>query len=320
MLYNSVEERNMAKNEVITKSNKIVRGTINEMTAKQKNLMANLLAKLVYKSEVKFIDKTEMSLSEITEIMELSKGGRQYTELSKCLVTFGKNASIGIPYINEKSSTTEFDWIPFFKKISFRDNKLTFLWNDEMKPYLQPLKENYTAYLLGNYLNLKSIYAKDLYEQLKSYEFMNHRVFTMDELRTVLNLKDKYNSNNAFMVCINRAVDEINDKTDLTVIMKKKYITKDRSRHLNAIDFLISSKQKLIEYWGCYLTEEQCSFIVEKIHRKDILVQVGKMKKDKPDIYKKYKHTYHNDYDIIMHLVDEDNEKKEFLNSFPNFY
>lgn len=303
----------MAKNEIVTKSNKIVRGTINDMTAKQKNLMANLLAKLVYKSEVKFIDKTEMSLSEISEIMELSKGGRQFNELSKCLTTFGKNASIGIPYTNDKTNSTEFEWIPFFKKISFKDNTLTFLWNDEMKPYLQPLKENYTAYLLGNYLSLKSIYAKDLYEQLKSYEFMKHRIFTIEDLRIVLNLKDKYKSMNAFMICINRAVEDINDKTDLIIKLKKKYVTKGRSRSLNGIDFLISSKNNYIEYNGCFLTKEQCSYIVDTLHRKDIMIEVGNIKRDNPDVYRKYKLNYHNDYGIIMHYVDEDNKRKELI-------
>ena len=58
-------------------------------------------------------------------------------------------------------------WMPYFTKIELTETEVSFKWNNEMKPFLTNLKENYTQYLSNDYLKLKSVYSQNLYEQLK---------------------------------------------------------------------------------------------------------------------------------------------------------
>lgn len=63
---------------------------------------------------------------------------------------------------------------------------------EEMRPYLLQLKERFTRYARGYALPLRSIYSMRFYEILKSYEYREHFRMTIDQLRTVFNLQDKY--------------------------------------------------------------------------------------------------------------------------------
>jgi len=87
-------------------------------------------------------------------------------------------------------------------------------------PYLTTLMElgNFTKYKLENMGGLKSAYAIRLYELLKQYENLKTRKLTIDDLREILCLGDKYTAMRDFKKrVLDLAITEINTCTDLKV-------------------------------------------------------------------------------------------------------
>ena len=87
-------------------------------------------------------------------------------------------------------------------------------------PYLTTLMElgNFTKYKLENMGGLKSAYAIRLYELLKQYENLKTRKLTIDDLREILCLGDKYTAMRDFKKrVLDLAITEINTCTDLNV-------------------------------------------------------------------------------------------------------
>ena len=88
---------------------------------------------------------------------------------------------------------------------------------DEMKPLLLQLQKSFTAYELGNVVNL-GVYAVRVYELLKQYESIGHRTLSFEELKLMFELEDKYPLFSGFYTfVIEPALREINEFTDIFV-------------------------------------------------------------------------------------------------------
>jgi plasmid replication initiation protein len=88
---------------------------------------------------------------------------------------------------------------------------------DEMKPLLLQLQKSFTAYELGNVVNL-GVYAVRVYELLKQYESIGHRTLSFEELKLMFELEDKYPLFSGFYTfVIEPAIREINEFTDIYV-------------------------------------------------------------------------------------------------------
>lgn len=137
----------------------------------------------------------------------------------------------------------------FFDEIVLDQNQVKFSWNSKMKNDLTNLKNKYTQYLANDYLKLSSTYSQNLYEQMKSYERMPKKpqvTFTIDDLHRIMQTKGKkgYASFNQFKTrCINLAIDDINEKTDITVQMETIKNPKDK-RKVIGCSFTITPKTK----------------------------------------------------------------------------
>ena len=108
--------------------------------------------------------------------------------------------------------------------------------HNSLKPYLLELRENFTKYELINVLVLKSKYAIRLYELLKSYLWMGSWEVNVKDLRSVLEVEDKYLEFKEFKRrIIVPAVNEINKYTDLEV----KYTTLKTGKEITKIHFTI---------------------------------------------------------------------------------
>ena len=88
---------------------------------------------------------------------------------------------------------------------------------EEMKPLLLQLQKSFTAYELGNVINL-GVYAVRIYELLKQYETIGHRTLGFDELKLMFELEDKYPLFSSFFTfVVEPALREINEFTDIFV-------------------------------------------------------------------------------------------------------
>lgn len=118
--------------------------------------------------------------------------------------------------------------------------------NDELKPFLVNLREQYTQYVLEDILQMKSVYSIRIYELLNA-KYMSkylpkHPVeieLTVDQIRECCGCEDKYGSFSNFKArVLDTAVNEINDKTwyDLSYSYRKD------GKSVVAIIFTMKSK------------------------------------------------------------------------------
>lgn len=231
---------------VIRKDNRIIQKTLNKFTYKQNQLMALLLGKYVNLKKDECIDTT-VSIEELREVLGIkSEGGNAYERIRRAIELFGERGSVGL--YSEKNGKPKWTWMPYFSKIELTENEVEFRWNDNMKPYLIKLKQNYTQYLANDYLKLHSIYSQNLYEQLKSienYEKQYNRKpqISVGELKNILHTEGKkaYDRWGAFkQLVFDKAITEINEVTDLNV----SYATLKKGRTVVAIEFDIKRKKR----------------------------------------------------------------------------
>ncbi len=73
------------------------------------------------------------------------------------------------------------------------DSHILFEVPKKLKPILKANRERYKDFLLENFVGMSSFYSKRMYEILKQYEFIGHRVILVDDLRNVLAIgEDEY--------------------------------------------------------------------------------------------------------------------------------
>jgi plasmid replication initiation protein len=110
--------------------------------------------------------------------------------------------------------------------------------DEDMKPYLLELKENFTQYELIYTLAMRSQYSTRLYELLKSYQFKKHVIFDIDELKKLL-FAEIYNRGNDFKDrVLETATREINKLTDIWVTYELIKI----GRRFAEVEFRITQK------------------------------------------------------------------------------
>lgn len=129
-----------------------------------------------------------------------------------------------------------------------------------LKPFLLQLQEHFTAYELGNVINLKHTYSIRIYELLKQYERIGHRKFTVEKLRELLVLEEnEYKQFCDFRRWILKpAQKELGEKTDISFEWKEErrkqkcvsieFIIIKQSRHTNTQkNLIVQEVSKVIE-------------------------------------------------------------------------
>jgi plasmid replication initiation protein len=117
--------------------------------------------------------------------------------------------------------------------------------DNDMKPFLLQLKDNFTQYELLWTLNFRSKYSIRLYELVKSLHFHEleeyTREFTLDELRKLLDAEN-YNTYQTFKTrVLEPSVKEINETSDKNV----SYTPIKKGRSVSKIRLTISTKDGL---------------------------------------------------------------------------
>lgn len=120
-----------------------------------------------------------------------------------------------------------FSAFPWFHRISYGDGRLQWAFNSQLKPYLLQLKSQFTRLTLEYALLLDSVYAGRIYDLLKQYERVGARTIAVDDLRTMLELKDSYPNFADFRKrVLDVAEREINAKTDIKMAWKEVKVGK----------------------------------------------------------------------------------------------
>ncbi|WP_338794272.1 replication initiation protein [Bernardetia sp. MNP-M8] len=142
-----------------------------------------------------------------------------------------------LPVENKK----DFFYASLFSSVRYRSNLgvLELSFDPALKPYLLQLKGNFTTYELQYVFPMKSQYSIRLYELLKQYVTFGKRYFTLENLRDILSLEDKYPNFADFKKrVIEPAKKECTKHSD--IIFSYKSIK--QGRKVVALDFFIKRK------------------------------------------------------------------------------
>ena len=299
----------MNEKRVIKKDNELVRKAINQFSYKQNQLMCALLGKYVHTKNDYCIDTT-ISIDELRQALELSDGKDNYEAIKKALNDFGRNGSVGIyDSINDK-----YIWRPYFSQITLDKTSVTFEWNPAMKEDLIGLKNKYTAYLANDYLKLSSVYSQNLYEQMKSYAPMPkipQVIFSINDLHRIMQTEKKkaYKNFNTFKnLCIGRAVEDINEKTDIFIEFETVKDKNDK-RKAAGLAFTIHQKEECFSYNGCWMSGEQINDIIYTYGAKHKIMELAEIKSGNKRYYSILRQGGKSDYEILLSFIYQDKLK-----------
>lgn len=143
--------------------------------------------------------------------------------------------------------------ISFFDTIAVNynneDNMVLVKFNDTLTDYLINLKSNFVSYKLPLILDFSSAYSIKFYEICSSYAHKQVFEYTVEQLREMLNLKNKKEKINKFPEfndfkrrVLEPSIAEINLNTDLTVSYEKVKDEKDK-RKIKAIRFHVEKQE-----------------------------------------------------------------------------
>lgn len=218
------------RNELVVKSNELIRNVRYTLSEQEQKLIIYLIS---------HIDKNDIELKSVTiNIREYCKvTGIKSTGGS--VINYIKN---GVKELADKSW-----WINTDKEILFRwidtvsitGENITIKLSESLIPYVLDLKENFTKYQAIEALALKGKYTIRLFEILKSYQWQGKLVIKLDELRELINCVDKYRAYKEFnRNVLKYSINEINSYTDLQV----EYTTIKTGKKVDLIVFNIKEK------------------------------------------------------------------------------
>lgn len=138
----------------------------------------------------------------------------------------------------------------FFSEALYKDEGMKVTLNDKIMPFLEGLSKNYTKYQLKEITQLKSVYSVRFYELFRETlgQYKNTRIIEIDKMRQMFELENKYSRTNDFKEkVIDRAIEEINEKSPMLVSFKPK----KKGRKIISFEFsfeIVTDKEKRKKY------------------------------------------------------------------------
>ena len=214
----------------IIKSNDLIQRTRYTLNAQEQKLILYLCSKI--KPSEKEFETYTFNIKDMCDVLNIPSHGNDLKYFKDTILNL-KNKSF---WLKTETAETTCSWIA--KARLPHDNKdiIEIQLDEDLKPFLLLLKENFTMYSLENALCFDSKYSMRIYEILKSYQYKKNVVFTIDELKYKLSIEDKYNRFNHFKTrVLDIAVKEINEYSDIII----DYNVLKKGNKSFAIEFII---------------------------------------------------------------------------------
>lgn len=231
-----IEERN----QLIIKDNELIRKAKYNLTVNQQKIIAYLISKI--KPTDTELKKYEISIQDFCRLCGIDNN-HFYTEI-KTIVDNLDNKTF---WVDTKEKIFKFRWFSEVEIIK-ESGTINIQLNSNIKKYLIDLKEDFTQYELYNILALRSKYSIRLYEWFKSYSFLKEKTIEINELKYILEAECYTNFKDFRNRVIDKAINEINEYTDLITSYKAIY----KGKKVVKLIFYIQLKPPLDRY-GSYL-------------------------------------------------------------------
>jgi plasmid replication initiation protein len=245
------------ENNLVIKQNCFVE-SIYDMSALELKLTLIAISRIAKDSNE--FTSTIISVDEFTKITNTKKDGL-YTYIKNICDNLGsKTLKI---FDKEKNRYKVYPW---FSKLEYyiNDGMVEIKFNNEIKPFLLLLKDNFTSYALKYIINMKSKYSIKLYELLKQYETIGHRKFELDNLKSLLNLSDGYTQ---FCHLKSRVLEPAKKELEKTSDIKFTYKEEKKGRKIVALKFNIT-KAKDDENYNNYDKYKVIGMIQDEFYNK----------------------------------------------------
>jgi plasmid replication initiation protein len=224
----------------VFKHNDLIQMTRNTMSLNGKKIIAYLISK-IQKDDEDFLEQ-KLEVVKLIELIGLNgTSGANYQIIKDSIKNIAEPC---VWWTLPNGKETLVRWIdkPLIDKGS---GLIEIKLDSDLKPYLLDLHKKgfFTAYLLEDVLNLKSNYAFNLYELLKSYENKKEITIDLDDLKLRLNAGNYNKYANFRQKVLDVATAEINEKTDL-LISWKPIKGAYSGRKVTEIEFIINRKEE----------------------------------------------------------------------------
>lgn len=225
------------RDKLVVKSNELIQKSRFSLTVQQQKIILYLISKIKY-GDADFTEY-EFDIKTFCRVCGLyDDSGKYYTELKKQVKSI-RDKSIWMEVTEGEEILIS--WLEGVR-ISCNSGKIRIRFNEDMKPFLFQLKNNFTKYEIANVLCMKSKYSIRLYELVKSIHFREldeyTRVFTVDELRKRLDAETYPRFCNFNQRVLKPAIDEVNTYTDKEVTYN---LIKD-GKKVEAVDLTVKTK------------------------------------------------------------------------------
>lgn len=231
ILVNADKKRTNQYFSVVKKSNLMIRKARYSLSLQQQKVLCYLIAHLS-ENDTHETEKI-FDIKAFYDFMEVNN--KDYDKVRECLKAL-RDKSWWIKCENDEDVCISFLNVVRTNK---RSGKARIKFHEDMLPYLQQLKTQYTTYKIYYIMTMKSQYSIRLYELLKSVAGKEIWYFDIDELRQIFMCEKKYSHFGHFRTrIIEPSVEEINNKTDLNITYE--YFTEGKKTV--GIEFYISYK------------------------------------------------------------------------------
>lgn len=227
---------------LVRKSNTAVQKARYSLTLRQQKLLCYLIT-LLKEDDTPDTEKTFDILDYYT-FMGVTK--QDYSKIKKDIQTIANCSWWKVDSKGKVEKGVLFRFIDGKPRYIIDNNrgtaKIIFQWDSDMLPHLQDLKKEYTQYKIWYIMTLKSEYSLRLYELLKSVENKTFWQFSIEQLKSLL-MCDSYTQFSDFRKrVIDRAVTEINNKTDINVSYEL-FKLGNNAKMFSDIEFTITPKE-----------------------------------------------------------------------------
>jgi plasmid replication initiation protein len=228
------------RNAQVVKSNELIQKSRFNLSLQQQKIILYLISQIEPNDED--FKTYEFSITEFCRVCGISlDSGKNYSDL-KAAVKSIADKSLWVTLANGDESLLR--WIEK-AKITAGGGTIQIRLDDDMKPFLLQLKENFTKYELVYTLHFKSKYTIRLYELVKSIHYHElqeyKRRYSVDDLRRLLGAETYPDYKNFKQRVLTPAIAEINEYSDKTLMMEEVR----KGRKIVYIEFTIGSKDSL---------------------------------------------------------------------------
>lgn len=233
------ENTENSRNSIIKKSNDLVEAAYNLSLWEMR-----ILIKMT--SMVHFNDKDfkvyDIEVREIKDFFRVENEGSVYKYIKESVRSLmDKKVTIREKLENGKTKETIIPMVIEMSRVIEDTSSISVGFHPKMKPYLLDLKSRFLSYEVDNIIKLTSSHAIRIYELTKAYVGLGKRIISVNELKKMLGISDKYKQySHLKQRILEPAKKNINAETDIIIDYKEI----KEGRRVEKLNFTISRKKK----------------------------------------------------------------------------